>query len=125
MTGERSVGASTGGYQRCVRSYGGDANVRMYTLGQLGSVKLNFLVNTDCTHNLLFKAMFDHLPETTKGRPEPQSTTAMLADSSGFPVYGTIVLPGRIGNLSFSLEFLVSRSADEGISYVICGWTEM
>lgn len=39
----------------------------------------------------------------------------MLANGSGLPVYGKIFLSGKIKNSSFTLEFLVSKIAHEGI----------
>lgn len=97
-------------------SYSRDSQTCIYAPGHLGPVKLNFLVDTECTHNVLPKATFDHLLAAIKERLEPWDITSVLADSSGLPVYRKIVLAGRIRNSPFSLEFVVSQILDKGFS---------
>lgn len=111
---EMPVGASIGGNDSFAQwSYSGESQSCIYAPGRLGPVKLNFLVDTVCTHNLLSKATLDHLPTTVKERLEPWDTTAMLADGSGHPVYGKIILASRIRNASSSMEFFASYISEE------------
>lgn len=87
----------------------------MYAPGRLGSVKLGFLVNTSCTHNLLLKVTFDHLPAAVKEKKGPQDAATKLADGSGLPIYRRIELMERIKNFPFATEFLFSCVSDEEI----------
>lgn len=106
------AGRRDGGMQR---TYSGSGQPCTYAPGRLGSVKVNFLVNTGCTHNLLLKATFDFLPTVVKERLEPWETFATLADVNGLPIYGKIELTGRLRNFQFTMEFMVSRVADESV----------
>lgn len=45
----------------------------------------------------------------------PWDTTAALANGSGLPVYGKVVLEGWIRNSPISMEFLESQIIDNGI----------
>lgn len=44
----------------------GDGLQCMYATGHLGSVKVNFLVNPGCLHNMLSKVIFHRLPDAVK-----------------------------------------------------------
>lgn len=57
-------------------------------LDALGPVKLQFLINTGCTDNMLLKATFDCLPAAIKEKLKPWDTTVMVADGNGILAYG-------------------------------------
>lgn len=61
---------------------------------------------------MLSKVIFHQLPAFLKEEMKPWYTTATLADGSGMPVHGLITLPGKIRNLPFKPEVLVSRVSD-------------
>lgn len=103
------------GDSRVQQYYSGGGHPCMYVPRQQWSVKMNFLVNTGCIHNLSSKATFDRLPAAVKERPELWDTTATLADDSGLPTYGKIELAERLRNFPFTIEFLVSRLLDQRI----------
>lgn len=85
----------------------------MYAICRLGSVKLSFLVDMGCKHNLLSKATFDCLPAVVKERLEPWDTATMLATVSRLLVHGKIKdLPLRDGIPGTSC-FIVDRSIDQ------------
>lgn len=75
--GKQPLGTSTGGHESYVqRSYSGWSN--MYAPGCLGPFRLSCLISTECTHNLLSKDTFGHLPATIKERLGPWDTSHML-----------------------------------------------
>ena len=87
----------------------------MYVPGRLGTRGVIYLIDTGCSHNLLSKSVFDRLPAVTRHQLVPLETAAAMADGSGLPIYGKITLPGRVRNMRFEEEFLVSRIADDAI----------
>ena len=87
----------------------------MYVPGSLGTKKVTYLVDTGCSHNLLSKSVFDRMPSGTRHQLVPLDTAAAMADGSGLPIYGRITLQGRVRNMRFEGEFLVSRIADDAI----------
>lgn len=78
-------------------------------------LKLTILVDTGCTHSLISKTVFDRPPATVCTQLETWDSTAKLVDGSGLPVYGHINFSGYIKNSICTMEFLVSKIADEGI----------
>ena len=87
----------------------------LYVPGNLGTKKVTYLVDTGCSHNLLSKSVFDRMPSGTRHQLVPLETAAAMADGSGLPIYGRITLQGRVRNMRFEGEFLVSRIADDAI----------
>ena len=87
----------------------------MYVPGNLGVRKVTYLIDTGCSHNLLSKSVFDRMPSGTRHQLVPLETAAAMADGSGLPIYGKITLQGRVRNMRFEEEFLVSRIADDAI----------
>ena len=87
----------------------------LYVPGSVGVRKVTYLVDTGCSHNLLSKSVFDRMPAGTRHQLVPLETAAAMADGSGLPIYGRINLPGKLRNLKFEEEFLVSRIADDAI----------
>lgn len=72
---------------------------------------MTHVVHTACRRT----CTFNWLPLVVKENLAPWGTTTMLADRSGFPVYGKTELLDRNRNSPFSMEFLVSRISDEAI----------
>ena len=87
----------------------------LYVPGSLGTKKVTYLVDTGCSHNLLSKSVFDRMPSGTHHQLVPLDTAASMADGSGLPIYGSITLQGKVRNMRFEGEFLVSRIADDAI----------
>lgn len=91
--------------------YSREGKTCLYAPGNLGPVKLTFLADTGCIHNLLSKSVFDRLPAAIREQLELWDTE----DGSGLPIYGLVTLSGHTWNSPFSMGFLVSRTSDEGI----------
>ena len=87
----------------------------LFIPGRVGGRNLTFLIDTGCTHNLLSRAVYDRLPASIRQRMQTQESTAAMADGSGLPIYGSIRLEGRLRNVKFEADFLVSRISDDGI----------
>ena len=87
----------------------------LFVPGRVGGKNLTFLIDTGCTHNLLSRTVFDRLPASTRQQMRVQESTAAMADGSGLPIYGSLRLEGRLRNVKFAADFLVSRISDDGI----------
>ena len=75
----------------------------------------NFLVNTDCTHNLLFRTVFDRLQAQTRQHMFSRETVAAIADGSGLHIYGSIGLTGCLRNVQFEARFLICCISNNAI----------
>ena len=87
----------------------------LFVPGRVGGRNLAFLIDTGCTHNLLSRTVFDRLPATIRQSMKVQESTAMMADGSGLPIYGSIRLEGRLRNSKFEADFLICGISDDGI----------
>ena len=72
---------------------------------------LSFLVDTACTHNLLFRTVFDHLPAQTR-QQMVYGETVVAMDGSGLHIYRSIGLTGWLRNMPFEAKFQVCRISD-------------
>lgn len=87
----------------------------LFIPGKVEGKQVQFLVDTGCSHSLLSKVVFDRLPRKVRETLQGREATAALADGSGLHIYGSIILKGRLRNVTFREEFLVSRISDEAI----------
>lgn len=91
-------------------SYSAEGKVRLYAPGHLGPIKLTFLVDMECTHNLLSESAFDQMLTAMREKLEPSDTNAMV-----LPIMDVSLCRDTCGTLSFSTEFLVSNLSEKGV----------
>ena len=87
----------------------------LFIPGKMEGRQLCFLIDSGCSHSLLSKTVFDKLPARIRECLIPQEMAARMADKSGLPLYGRLVVRGKLSNVSFTEEFLVSKISDEAI----------
>ena len=68
----------------------------LFVPGRVAGKSLSFLVDTGCTHNLVFRTVFDRLPAQTRQQMVYGDTVVAMADGSGLHIYGGIGLTGRL-----------------------------
>jgi hypothetical protein len=83
--------------------------------GKLGGNEVNVLVDTGCTANVVSKDVFDRLPKNLRESMVSYSSHGLLADGSQLPIYGKVVLAGKLRQVRFTAEFIVSKIRDDVI----------
>lgn len=61
--------------------------------GQIEGRSIQLLTDTECTTNLLSKAVYNRLPDQTKKTIEERQSRGVLADVTQLPFYDIIYLP--------------------------------
>ena len=64
----------------------------LFIPGKIEGRSLNFLVDIECTHNLLSQTVFDRLSAQQRQQMVHKEAIAAIADSSGLPIYGRACL---------------------------------
>ena len=86
-----------------------------FLLGKLEGKPVQFLVDTGCTTNLLFKHVFDRLPVRVKNGLEKSNSPGIMADGTQLPFYGVLRLPLRVREVKTAEVFVVSRINENAI----------
>jgi len=86
--------------------YGGSYFLR----GKLARKAATFLLDSECTANLLSRRLFDTFSAKDQDNLEPyEGEHSTLADRSCIPFYGVIDLTGRVRDHVISETFIVSQ----------------
>ena len=76
---------------------------------------VNCLVDTGCTANIVSKKAFESFPRNIRDSVVSYTAHGLLADGSQLPVYGSVVLTGKLRSVRFTAEFVVAGVKDDVI----------
>ena len=87
----------------------------LYIPGKVAGQKVQYLVDTGCSDNVLSRALFNQLPRSVQAELVVDQTSARMADGTGLLIYGSVTLPCRIRTVQVPIPFRVANITDDAI----------
>ena len=87
----------------------------LYIPGKVAGHKVQYLVDTGCSDNVLSRALFNQLPRSVQAELVVDQTSARMADGTGLLIYGSVTLPCRIRTVQIPISFRVANITDDAI----------